>query len=57
MKIFNTSVPVVALVPAESDEQAIKILIDRLRDAGFDVYDGGPFDAFESEGSVTQVLS
>lgn len=49
MKVFNTLVPVVALVEAETDEAALRVLTSKLEAAGFEAYAGGPFDAFESE--------
>lgn len=47
-KLYNTLVPVVAMIEAESPEQALATLRDRLSRAGFEPYDEGN-DAFESE--------
>jgi len=49
MKMWNVKIPVVRLEHAESAEAAIAKLRRRLNAAGFDVYDGEPADAFESE--------
>ena len=49
---WNVTVPVVDLIKAATDSEALTILADRLRAAGFDVYEGSLPDganAFESE--------
>jgi hypothetical protein len=50
---WNTLVPVVSVVPAETADEAISVLTAQLAAAGFDVYhDSEPAsDAFESEDS------
>lgn len=48
MRTFNVHVGVVELIDAVNEDQAIKILVERLERAGFDVYSEGR-DAFESE--------
>jgi hypothetical protein len=47
--LFNVRLPVVALVGAGGPEEAILAFRQKLEAAGFDVYDGEPADAFESE--------
>lgn len=49
MPTYNTLVPVVALIDADSPEKAIALLKARIRSRNLEPYDGGPFDAFESE--------
>jgi hypothetical protein len=49
MKTWNTLVPVVDLIPADSGEEAVTILRARLVAAGFEPYEGEPGNAFESE--------
>lgn len=53
MKTWNTLVPVVELIVAGSAQEAIDILSQKLRDAGFGPYTGHARtpDAFESEDS------
>jgi hypothetical protein len=48
MKTWNVLVPVVGLIGAETREEAIGILQDRIKMADLDSYDEG-IDAFESE--------
>ena len=49
MKTWNTLVPVIALIKAETAGEAILSLRSALKLRGFDVYDGEPGSAFESE--------
>jgi len=49
MSVYNVKVSVVALIAADSESAAIAVLLDRLRKAGFEPYDGDEPEAFESE--------
>lgn len=50
MTVYNVLVPVVKLVSAPSRDQAVSLVADSLREAGFDPFlDGGGASAFESE--------
>ena len=49
MATYNVLVPVVALIEADSPEQAMDKLAEQLRLADFDPYEGGIWNAFESE--------
>lgn len=49
MLTYNVIATVVELVDAESPEAAKQELARRLRTSGFEVYEGAPADAFESE--------
>lgn len=56
MTLYNVAVPVIDLVDADSEQGAIRLLIARLRRAGFEVYDGKlpkGANAFESEVQAT----
>ena len=53
MKTWNVLVPVVGLIGAETREEAIGILQDRIKMADLDSYDEG-IDAFESEESYDE---
>jgi hypothetical protein len=49
-KVFNVLVPVVALVAADCERDAIDALTSMLIKAGFEPYEGDPpANAFESE--------
>jgi hypothetical protein len=50
MTVYNVLVPVVKLVSAPSRDQAVSLVADSLREAGFDPFlDGGDANAFEDE--------
>ncbi|MEN3225174.1 MULTISPECIES: hypothetical protein [Mycobacteriaceae] len=49
MALFNVLSSVVELIEAPTAEAAIADLNTRLRKAGFELYDGQPSNAFESE--------
>lgn len=50
MAIYNVCAPVVALVEADSAEEAeAKLRAEISKSEAFDLYDGGRFDTFESE--------
>ena len=51
MAIYNTAVTVVDLIEADSPEDAMRILRQRVIAQGFDILDGSA-DAFESEDLV-----
>lgn len=53
--IYNVLAGVVALIDADDESAAKGELGRRLRAAGFDVYDGQPLDAFESDDQSAQV--
>ena len=46
---WNVAATVVDLIEATTADTAIGILVTRLREAGFELYEGTPPDAFESE--------
>lgn len=46
---WNVLIAVVDLIPAKTGQEAIATLHAQLTAAGFDVYEGQPADAFESE--------
>lgn len=49
--IFNVAAAVVDLIEAESEDEAVRIMVDRIHEAGLEVYDGevSQVDAFLSE--------
>ncbi len=49
MAIYNVQVSIVALVEADSEADALKILRARIDQLGFTSYDGENDGAFESE--------
>lgn len=49
MTTYNVLLPIVELIEAENATQAIQTLTARVKAAGFEIYEGGPIDAFESE--------
>lgn len=49
MPTYNVLAAVVELIDAESEDAAKRQLIRMLSAAGFEVYDGQPVDAFESD--------
>lgn len=53
MTVYNVLTAVVALVDADTAEEAINYVQSELNNAGFTVYEGGPTDAFESEPTDT----
>lgn len=52
MTTFNVLAAVVELVDAPDEETAKSLLRQRLTLAGFDLYEGQPLDAFESDVSA-----
>jgi hypothetical protein len=42
-EVYNTVVTVVDLITADSPEEAVRKLEGRLREAGFDPYEGMPY--------------
>lgn len=49
MPAYNVLAAVVELIDADTESEAKDIFRHRLENAGFDVYDDQPIDAFESE--------
>jgi spore coat polysaccharide biosynthesis protein SpsF (cytidylyltransferase family) len=46
---FNVLISVVDIVPASTQNEAVEILSRRLREAGFDVYEGSEVSVLLSE--------
>lgn len=50
-EVYNVAVPVVDLITAASEAEAVATLEARLRVAGFEIYDAGPGVALVSIGA------